>query len=220
MPTPPPPSPKSLVRESYNAIAPSYLSFISTLPTPTIPWTDKLLSHLPSPPVHSKVLELGCGNGVPCTLHLAPRVGRVVANDISAAQVEIAREKVQDGNVEFVVGDMTELEFDEGAFEAVVALYSLVHLPLEEQPNMLRKVRGWMGDGRVLLCNFDVEEDAGSVMDDWLGAKMFKAGFGVEGSKKMLEDTGFKVLEAEVVETVDDKKTVPFLWVLAKKVAR
>lgn len=212
-----PPSPKTLVRESYNTIAPQYLSFISTLPTPALSWTEKLLSRLPAPTT-SKVLELGCGNGTPCTTYLAPRVGEVAANDISSVQIEIAREKLwESGNVEFKVADMTALEFEDGAFDAVVALYSLIHLPLDEQVEMLRKMHHWMKDEGMLLCNFDVEADPGSVMDDWLGAKMFKAGYGVEGSSKMVEEAGFEILESEVVQTVEGQKTVPFLWVLARK---
>lgn len=212
-----PPSPKTLVRESYNGIAPSYLYFISTLPTPSIAWTDKLLSHLTSP-ADSTILELGCGNGIPCTAYLAPRVGKMVVNDISTAQIDIAREKLRDaGNVDFVVSDMTALDFEDGTFHAVVALYSLIHLPLEDQKETLRSIHRWSKPDGILLCNFDVEEDPGSVMDDWLGEKMFKAGFGVEGSKKVVEKAGFEILEAEVVEAVDGQKTVPFLWVLAKK---
>lgn len=212
-----PQEPKDLVRTGYDNIAPSYLDFISSLPSPNLTWTDKLLATLSSPST-SSVLELGCGNGIPCTAHLAPKVGHVTANDISSSQIDLAKEKLAEhGNIAFHVGDMTQLSFSPGSFDAVSALYSLVHLPLDEQPKMLRLIHSWLKPSGVLLCNFDVEEDAGSVMDDWLGTKMFKAGHGVEGSKTIVRNAGFELVEDEVIETVDGKKTVPFLWVLARR---
>lgn len=209
--------PKTLVRSSYDTIAPQYLDFISRLPSPNIQYVDKLLSSLPSP-AESSILELGCGNGIPVTKHHADRVKHITANDISAAQLDIAKVKLEHAqNIDYVHADMTELDFRKGQFDGVLALYSLIHLPREEQPAMVRKIHSWLAKGGILLCNFDKDEDPGTIMDDWLGTRMFKSGFAIEESKKMIQDAGFDLLEAEVVSQVDGKKTVPFLWILAKK---
>lgn len=207
--------PKGLVKASYDTIAPAYLNFITKLPSPKLLWVDKLLKNLTST---SKVLELGCGNGLSGTLPLAEKVGHVIANDISTAQIDIAKEKLAGReNVEFVAGDMTTLKFGDGAFDGVMALHSIFHLPREEQPAMLRLVYRWLKDGGHLLINFDEQEHPGAIMKDWLGADMFSDSLGAEGSKQMLLEAGFEVVEAEVVRTVDEKKTVPMLWVLARK---
>ncbi|KAF2165886.1 hypothetical protein M409DRAFT_23617 [Zasmidium cellare ATCC 36951] len=129
------PNPKDLVKTSYDSIAPAYFNFITKLPSPKLLWVDKLLDNLTST---SNVLELGCGNGMSGTLPLAEKVRRVVANDISTAQIEIAKGKLAGrGNVEFLEGDMTGLQFEEGSFDAIMALHSIFHLPREEQPVML-----------------------------------------------------------------------------------
>lgn len=211
---------KEIVRTGYDNIASSYLDFISALPSPNIAWTDRLLAALKNPS-SAVVLELGCGNGVPCTTHLAPTVGHLVANDVSSSQISLAKEKLADHtNIEYLQGDMTMLSLPSASLDAVSVLYSLVHLPLVEQPKMLTMIHDWLKPSGLLLCNFDVEADPGSIMDDWLGTRMFKAGYGVEGSKTMVIDAGFEMLAAEVVEEVDGKKTVPFLWVLSKKSER
>lgn len=115
---------KAIVRDGYDNIAPSYLDFIASLPSPNIAWTDKLLAAIPSSN-SAYILELGCGNGVPCTAHLAPRVGNITANDISSAQIAMAKRKLSgQTNIEFKLGDMTRLSFPLGHFDAVLALYS------------------------------------------------------------------------------------------------
>ena len=209
--------PKELVKAGYDSIAPAYLDFISNLPSPNIQWVDKLLDSLPQRDT-AHILELGCGNGVPCTKHMAEKVHQITANDISSAQLSLAKEKLADyQKIAYIAGDMTTLNFQPGTFDAVTALYSLIHLPRDEQPNMLRSIHSWLQPGGLLLCNFDESEDAGTVMEDWLGTRMFKSSFSAEQSKKMVSEAGFELVDTNIVSTVDGKATVPFLWILARK---
>lgn len=208
---------KELSKAGYNSIAPAYLDFVTKLPSPNIAWVNKLLTNISSPP-NARVLELGCGNGVPCTQHLASKVGHITANDISSAQLDLATEKLaSNANVSFIAGDMTELSFSEASFDAVMVLYSLQHLPRDEQPAMIHSVHDWLKPGGLLLCCFGDEDDPGTLMENWLGATMFHSGWGVEKSKELVVDVGFELVEAEVIANVDGKRTVPFLWVLARK---
>lgn len=155
---------------------------------------------------------------MPVTKHLAERVAHVTANDMSLVQLDLAKEKLATcTNVEYMAGDMTALDFSQETFDAVVAMYCLQHLPTEEQGPMLKQIYVWLKPGGILVCNFDEQEDSGSMMQDWLGAHMFKSGLGVEGSKQIVAEAGFSIIEAEVIRDVDGKKTVPFLWVLARK---
>lgn len=211
--------PKELVKAGYDSIAPAYLDFISNLPSPNIRWVDKLLNSLPQRDT-AHILELGCGNGTPCTKHMAEKVHQITANDISSAQLSLAKEKLAVyQNIAYVEGDMTALKFQPESFDAVTALYSLIHLPRAEQPNMLRLIHSWLKPDGLLLCNFDESEDAGSVMEDWLGTRMFKSSFSAEQSKKMVSEAGFELVDTDIVSTVGGKATVPFLWILARKLS-
>ena len=72
-----------------------------------------------------RVLEVGCGWG-----ELAERIRaelgcEVVALDTSERMVELARER----GVEAVVGDVQELPFADGSFDAAVAAWMLYHVP-------------------------------------------------------------------------------------------
>lgn len=58
------------------------------------------------------------------------------------------------------------LEFEKGRFGAVVAFYSVIHLPREEQGVMLRRIWGWLEDGGYLLMNLGARDDPGSVNEN------------------------------------------------------
>ncbi|KXS98731.1 hypothetical protein AC578_10487 [Pseudocercospora eumusae] len=207
---------KRLVEQGYDQIAPAYLDFITTLPSPNTAWTDKLLARLAHPSTVD-VLELGCGNGMPCTAHLASRVRQITATDISSAQMALAKQNLAaHENVTYLQRDMLELEFEERSFGAIMALYSLQHLTPSEQPLILSKIYSWLASGGVLLVNFDPEERPGTVMDDWLGVRMYHSSHGAQKSLEMTRAAGFEIIDSEVVSVVDGKKTVPFLWVLAR----
>lgn len=80
-----------------------------------------------------KVLELGCGEGVPA-LRLAAGGANVVGIDISPNRVEVARRAAHDRgerHAEFVVADAEDLPFGEGQFDVVCGQAILHHLDLE-----------------------------------------------------------------------------------------
>ncbi len=75
------------------------------------------------------VLELGCGTGT-TALKLAPSVSGILATDVSAEMIAIAREKAAvegSGNVSFEVADASTATEGEARFDAVLA-FNLLHL--------------------------------------------------------------------------------------------
>lgn len=153
---------KLLVEAGYDKIAPRYLEWatLNSHTSPRLRYLHKLLELLPK---KSKVLELGCGAGVPCTQLLAEK-HEVTGNDISATQIELARKHVPSAT--FVKGDMMALAFEKGKFGAVLGFYSVIHIPREEQGTMLRRICGWLDDGGYLLLNLGTRDDPGSVNED------------------------------------------------------
>ncbi|KAM0700518.1 hypothetical protein Q7P35_012239 [Cladosporium inversicolor] len=133
-------------------------------PTPPTPPTTR-------PPY---ILELGCGPGIPITHLLLSAGARVLANDISPAQIALAKAKTplrhqtpQNPNVTFVAGDMATLSIPPSTLDGVVCFFTLFHLPRAEQLPMLRKIYVWLKVGGLLVCNFatfDEEEIYGEMM--------------------------------------------------------
>jgi SAM-dependent methyltransferase len=217
---------KDRIKATYDAIASHYLAWSASSQAPRRYYLQKLLPYLTSK-THASVLELGCGAGVPCTRLLASQPNiHVTANDISHTQLSLAAQNLPLTSVTLVEGDMMNLSFAVGEFDAVVAMYSLIHLPRVEQPALIEKASQWLKTGGWLLVNFGAAEDEWSVEREWLGEEdgvMFWSGWGVERSCEIVREAGLEVRIRDVVSDIEeegqDVKTVPFLWILAEKVS-
>ena len=78
---------------------------------------------------HDQVLEIGCGTGTTALFH-ASRVASILATDISANMINIARDKAQAqsvANVEFEVARVEELISRPDKFDVILA-HSILHL--------------------------------------------------------------------------------------------
>jgi 2-polyprenyl-3-methyl-5-hydroxy-6-metoxy-1,4-benzoquinol methylase len=119
---------------------------------------------------------------------------------------------------------MMELEFDHGSFDAVLAMYSIIHLPRAEQTTMLQRIYGWLKPGGHFLANFAAHGSEGESVQSWLGStkgSMYWSGWGQDKTRTILGDLGFEMVMDEVVEDTEEEngvsRQVPFHWVLARK---
>jgi 2-polyprenyl-3-methyl-5-hydroxy-6-metoxy-1,4-benzoquinol methylase len=100
------------------------------------------------------VLEIACGTGY-WTAVIAEAAASVVATDISAEMLAVARDKaLQAGTVEFRVGDAFRLEEIRGRFDAAVAMFWLSHVPRDQMSAFLEQLHGRLpGDAVVFLAD-------------------------------------------------------------------
>ncbi len=217
---------KARLKSAYDAIADTYNAELTNPNDPVrLTYLNLLLSQLQvNAQQDAKVLELGCGAGVPATKHLLgvekPMI-HVTGNDLSTSQLELARKNLaQFGDrVDLIEGDMLALDFSAQTFDAVTGFYSIIHLPREEQTQLIRKIATWLKPEGLLLANFAVEESKVVIEEQWLGEDkgwMHWSSWGEEGSVKMLEDAGFEVLFRETKQVEGDAN---FVWLLARKKA-
>jgi len=200
--------PKELVRAGYDAIGPGYAAWAATVRSPVARYLDELDARLAD---GSRVLDLGCGPGVPAA-RLAAR-HRLTCVDFSAAQLELARGAVPDAT--FVEADMTALELPARSFDAAIALYSILHVPPDEQPPLLRRIAGWLEPGGLFLATLGVGHSPAVLDPDWLGAPMFSSSLGAQAYLELFPESGFEVLASNLETQPEHQVTVAFLWMLA-----
>jgi SAM-dependent methyltransferase len=204
-------NPKQVVADGYDAIAERYLAWSDLRPSATrLRYLDLALELIPR---GSAVLELGCGAGVPMTAALAE--GRVVTGvDISATQTEMARRNVPKAT--FLQADMTSVSFDRHSFDAVLAFYSLTHVPREEHLPLLERVRSWLRPGGVFLASMGADDEPGEIEADWLGVDMYFSHFGARANRRLVERAGLVIERTELAVEPEDRHAARFLWVIAR----
>lgn len=183
---------KRLVRQGYDRISNAYrddagaedINYRLWLQTHLFP---RLLSL-------ARVLDLGCGNGVPATRMLAERFD-VVGVDISDVQISRARRLVPTAT--FVRADIASVEFPPESFDAVVSFFALIHVPVEEQPGILGKVSAWLAPGGLFLAT--VGHHSWTGVTDFHGADMYWSQADASTYWAWLSDVGIDVVEREFV---------------------
>ena len=87
---------------------------------------------------------------------------------------------------------MTPLEFADASFDAIVSFYALIHVPLEEQRNLIRSLARWLPPAGTLLASFGLGDWTST--GDFHGATMYWSHTGLARYGAWLHDAGFRVL--------------------------
>jgi SAM-dependent methyltransferase len=161
---------KRIVADGYDLAAERYVAWSRNDPI-RLHQLRRLTGLLPA---RSRVLDIGCGSGIPVAQELARLGHRVTGIDISARQVALARQNVPEA--EFIHGDVMGVALPRASFDAVTAFFSLTHLPRSEHAALLACAYGWLRPKGLLLASFGVRE-TDWVEDDWLGVPMFFSHF-------------------------------------------
>jgi len=150
------------------------------------------------------VLDLGCGCGVPATAILAERFS-VTGVDISPVQIERARRLVP--AAKFFCQDMSEADFPAESFTAIVSFLAIIHVPVEEQPGIFRKLSRWLRPDGYLLATVGTRAWTGTE-EDWHGAPMYWSHADRETYLAWLRDAGFDVLWTRFIPEGDSGHTL------------
>lgn len=208
---------KRVVETGYDRVAESYLASKDPRDPTTLTALEELSALLPA---GAAVLDLGCGAGVPATSWLAARGFALTGVDISARQLELARQLVP--AADFIKSDMMELDLPPDSFDAVVALHSIIHVPRTEHAALLERIRRWLKPGGRFLATLSVGDWEGEERDwEGWGAAMRWSHYDREANLEMVRGAGFEISSAEArsgAGTGDEKET--WLWVLAYKPPR
>ncbi len=112
---------------------------------------------------------------------------------------------------------MTKLAFPPASFDAVVAFYSIIHVPRAEHPQLLHAIATWLRPGGMLIATMGASSTEAAIEQDWLGAPMYWSHFDSETNQLLVQEAGLQILSAQEETADEDDNPVTFLWVVAQK---
>ena len=196
---------EEIVRKGYNEIAPHFSVFRSQFSNEQE--LDFLCSLLPE---NAKILDVGCGNGIPVVRYLIRKGYSITGVDISEQMLELARKNVPEA--EYHRYDMNDLDFEDSSFHGITALYSIFHVPKEKHFKIFQNFYRMLKPGGVVF--FCVGHEEGDDLSEFLGGiEMFWSNNQPEKTIELVKEAGFNVLFEEVLDRGDELQ----FWVFAQK---
>ena len=144
----------------------------------------------------ARVLDIGCGTGLPTGRQLADAGLTVVGIDLSAGMVEHARRNVPEAV--FHRHDIADLRpggpADLGLFDAAAAFFSLLMLPRREIPYAQAAIRELLVPGGLFALSM-VEADVDDFAIPFLGKTIRVSGYLRDDLRQVVTESGFEVVE-------------------------
>src|ERR687884_907420 len=131
-----------IIASGYDQVADEY----EALESAGAPWPrlERVRAFAAGLPQGSRVLDMGCGNGVPATRELALKHA-VTGVDISEEQIARARANVPTAT--FIRGDARDVDLPIGVFDAIVALYLIDNIARNDYPAFFRRLKELLRPG-------------------------------------------------------------------------
>ncbi|TVL94495.1 class I SAM-dependent methyltransferase [Streptomyces sp. SAJ15] len=155
-------------------------------------------------PAGSRVLDVGCGTGLPTVRQLVDAGHEVVGVDFSPGMLKLARENVPAAAFHLV--DLADLRpggrfgprgsHDLGTFDGVTAFFSLLMLPRAEIPHALRTLHALLRPGGLLALSM-VEADVDDFSIPFLGHTIRVSGYLRDELRQVVRDAGFEIAGEE-----------------------
>ncbi|WP_458204626.1 class I SAM-dependent methyltransferase [Haladaptatus sp. NG-SE-30] len=203
-------SDKDVIRRGYAEIADTYAAERATDSAEV----DVLDDFLDSLPESVRILDVGCGQGLP-VLDRAGGPTSAIGVDFSRGQLRVATENVPDAVL--TQGDMTSLPFRDAAFSAVTAFHSMIHVPADDWSTVVAEFARVLSLGGRMLLTTGTTRWSGS-NPDWLGS-------GVEmrwdiasaaETRSLLESVGFAVQHEGTIDNGLAEEDAEFAYFVAR----
>ena len=150
-------------------------------------WLDLFLSLIP---VHSTLLDLGCGSGKPIADYLIQQGHTLIGVDSSDVMIAMAQKNFPKQT--WVQADMRTVELDQ-KFNAILAWDSFFHLTPDDQRQMFAQFAQFSVTNTALM--FTSGPMAGEAMGDMFGDALYHASLSQDEYRVLLKQYGFNVVK-------------------------
>jgi trans-aconitate methyltransferase len=152
-----------------------------------------LISRLTPP---ARVLDLGCGSGLPTAGQLLDAGFDVVGIDESSVMLDLAAEQAP--GAQYLHRDMRDVA-DLGEFDAVVAFFSFIMLPRRDIPVLLTQLHGQLRGPKLLMVAM-VLGDFDQFPINFMGVPAAATAYPPDELAQLVERAGFEILDVNEVK--------------------
>lgn len=150
------------------------------------PWLDRFVRDLPP---GGRLLDLGCGSGVPVAGYFLDLQFSVVGVDYAESMIALARQRYP--AADWRVQDITDLTID-GQFDGIYSWDGFFHLTVEEQRNTIPDLCHRVRPGGALLLTVGTGE--GEVTGSVGGETVYHASLAPEEYDRLFRQNGFETV--------------------------
>jgi 2-polyprenyl-3-methyl-5-hydroxy-6-metoxy-1,4-benzoquinol methylase len=160
------------------------------------------------------ILELGCGAGY-FTKELARSGAEIVAIDVSADLLEIAKANCPASNVRYEIQDACALTYSDAAFDSVVGSSILHHLEIEPALREIRRVLKpggtiYFTEPNMLNPQIAIQKNVPWIKR-WLGDTPDETAFFRQPLRRLLERTGYRDVRIKPFDFLHPKTPAPLI---------
>ena len=193
------------VREGYTKIAEKYHNQRSIYPNKGL--LLKFIKHLPK---NSRVLDLGCGAGIPISKFLVDNGHKVTGIDFANGMLRLAKKNVP--KARFLRMDITKLKLNPNSFDGAVSFYAIIHVPRERHFRIYKSLHRILRDNAVILVNAGGNKEWEEVAEDYMGVPMFWSFYSPKITLSIIKNAGFEIFWSRVLKLGGERQ----FWVLAR----
>ena len=184
--------------------------WLESRPSQLYPTVARLLEiALADVPAGGRVLDVGCGAGVPITRTLVSRGYRTTGLDFSRELLAVARREVP--GARYVLGDVRSVASSEvGApFDFIIAWDSIFHIPRSDHEAVFARFATWLAPGGTVLVSLG--GSGGEFTSEMLGDTFWYSGYEPADSLRLIERAGLSLSHSEI----DDPQSRGHLSIIA-----
>lgn len=149
-------------------------------------WLDRAMNYTTG----RRVLDLGCGPGVPIARYLTDRRAEITGVDGAGAMIHLFQENLPRARA--IHADMRGLDLGE-TFDFILGWNSIFHLSADDQRAMFATIAAHSEPGTILL--FTSGPEACEVLGDVGGCKVYHASLDPAEYSALLVENGFEVID-------------------------
>jgi len=160
-------------------------------------------------PKNARVLDVGCGTGIPIAGKLVQIGFEVVGIDLSEKMVMTSRANVPGAT--FQQMNMAAIDFPAESFDGLSSCYAIIHTPRERHADIFRSFHKILKPQGVMLVS--AASWAWEEIANYLGVEMYWSHYDPSKTESLIIDAGFDIEFGRDVESGGETHH----WVLAFK---